>query len=240
VARRSSRLRRPFVDRRAARRPGSPARVQSLAGARDLAGSTIGDLQREVRRACQYPHAISPPSLIRSRLDQDSRRTPIDGSRRAAPVGRIIQELRPQREHMPRIHVRDFGRDLDLNLLRVFAVVAETGGITEAAKRLYLTQSAVSAALRRLTTTLGAPLFLRSGRGIALTSRGQRLRVGLEAHLGPDSGCASAWRRTSARWSRRRAHKYRVISGIYCDPSGSLSNLRLAVPVNFVVSRAVR
>jgi LysR family transcriptional activator of mexEF-oprN operon len=85
---------------------------------------------------------------------------------------------------MPNIHGRDFGRDLDLNLLRVFAVVAEAGGITEAAKRLYLTQSAVSAALRRLTTAVGAPLFLRSGRGIALTSRGHRLRAGLEAHLG--------------------------------------------------------
>ena len=86
---------------------------------------------------------------------------------------------------MPSIHGRSFGRDLDLNLLRVFAVVAETGGVTEAAKRLYLTQSAISAALRRLTTAVGAPLFLRSGRGIALTSRGERLRAGLEAHLGP-------------------------------------------------------
>jgi LysR family transcriptional regulator, mexEF-oprN operon transcriptional activator len=86
---------------------------------------------------------------------------------------------------MPNIHGRDFGRDLDLNLLRVFAEVAETGGITAAAKRLYLTQSAVSAALRRLTTAVGAPLFLRSGRGIALTSRGERLRAGLEAHLAP-------------------------------------------------------
>jgi LysR family transcriptional activator of mexEF-oprN operon len=86
---------------------------------------------------------------------------------------------------MPNIHGRAFGRDLDLNLLRVFAVVAETGGVTEAAKRLYLTQSAVSAALRRLTTAVGAPLFLRSGRGIALTSRGERLRAGLGAHLGP-------------------------------------------------------
>jgi LysR family transcriptional activator of mexEF-oprN operon len=86
---------------------------------------------------------------------------------------------------MPSIHGRTFGRDLDLNLLRVFAMVAETGGITEAAKRLYLTQSAVSAALRRLTTTVGAPLFLRSGRGIALTSRGERLRVAVEAHLAP-------------------------------------------------------
>jgi LysR family transcriptional regulator, mexEF-oprN operon transcriptional activator len=88
-------------------------------------------------------------------------------------------------EHMPSIHGRDFGRDLDLNLLRVFAVVAETGGVTEAARRLYVTQSAVSAALRRLTTAVGAPLFLRSGRGIALTSRGERLRAGLDLHLGP-------------------------------------------------------
>jgi LysR family transcriptional activator of mexEF-oprN operon len=35
------------------------------------------------------------------------------------------------------------------------------------------------------TTAVGAPLFLRSGRGIALTNRGQRLRAGLDAHLGP-------------------------------------------------------
>jgi len=88
-------------------------------------------------------------------------------------------------EHMPAIHGTTFGRDLDLNLLRVFAVVAQTGGVTQAAKRLYLTQSAVSAALRRLTDAVGAPLFVRSGRGIALTNRGQRLRAGLDLHLEP-------------------------------------------------------
>lgn len=80
---------------------------------------------------------------------------------------------------MPKV----YGRDLDLNLLRVFAVVAEAGSVTEAASRLYLTQPAVSAALRRLTTTVGAPLFVRSGRGLVLTSRGERLRAGLQPHL---------------------------------------------------------
>src|SRR4051812_34164201 len=83
--------------------------------------------------------------------------------------------------HMPGI----YGRDLDLNLLRAFAVVAESGSVTEAARRLYMTQPAVSAALRRLTTAVGAPLFVRSGRGLALTGRGQRLRAGLERHLQP-------------------------------------------------------
>jgi LysR family transcriptional regulator, mexEF-oprN operon transcriptional activator len=80
---------------------------------------------------------------------------------------------------MPKI----YGRDLDLNLLRVFAVVAESGSVTGAAHRLYMTQPAVSAALRRLTTTVGVPLFVRSGRGLALTSRGERLRAGLQLHL---------------------------------------------------------
>jgi LysR family transcriptional activator of mexEF-oprN operon len=76
-----------------------------------------------------------------------------------------------------------YGRDLDLNLLRVFVVVAETGSVTAAASRLYLTQPAVSAALRRLTAVIGAPLFARSGRGLVLTSRGGRLRDGLQPHL---------------------------------------------------------
>jgi LysR family transcriptional activator of mexEF-oprN operon len=80
---------------------------------------------------------------------------------------------------MPKV----YGRDLDLNLLRVFAVVAETGSVTAAAGQLYLSQPAVSAALSRLTRAVGAPLFVRSGRGIVLSARGERLRAVLQQHL---------------------------------------------------------
>ncbi|WP_257460590.1 LysR family transcriptional regulator [Archangium lipolyticum] len=76
-----------------------------------------------------------------------------------------------------------YEKDLDLNLIRVFVVVAEAGSVTEAASRLYLTQPAVSAALRRLTATVGAPLFVRAGRGLALTTRGQRLFASARPHL---------------------------------------------------------
>lgn len=76
-----------------------------------------------------------------------------------------------------------YGRDLDLNLLRVFVVVADSGSVTQAASQLYLTQPAVSAALRRLTTAIGAPLFARQGRGLVLTSRGHRLLDDLRPHL---------------------------------------------------------
>src|SRR3954469_12767235 len=77
----------------------------------------------------------------------------------------------------------NYGRDLDLNLLRVFCVVADAGSVTAAASRLYLTQPAVSAALRRLTRTLGAPLFVRRGRHRALSSRGSALRAKAQPHL---------------------------------------------------------
>jgi LysR family transcriptional activator of mexEF-oprN operon len=78
---------------------------------------------------------------------------------------------------------KDYDRNLDLNLLRVFLLVAETGSVTAAARRLYLTQPAVSAALRRLSTSVGAPLFVRSGRGIVLTERGRRLVASARHHL---------------------------------------------------------
>ncbi len=77
----------------------------------------------------------------------------------------------------------DYGRNLDLNLLRVFLVVAEEGSVTTAASRLYLTQPAVSAALRRLTDAVGTPLFARQGRGLALTSRGTTLLTTVRPHL---------------------------------------------------------
>ena len=76
-----------------------------------------------------------------------------------------------------------YERDFDLNLLRAFVVVAEAGSVTAAAGRLYLTQPAVSAALRRLTRAVGAPLFVRAGRGLSLTARGRQLLASARPHL---------------------------------------------------------
>lgn len=78
-----------------------------------------------------------------------------------------------------------YGRDLDLNLLRVFAVVAEEGSVTVAAQKLYVTQPAVSAAIKRLSAFVGAELFTRQGHGLVLTNRGARLLAAAQAHLLP-------------------------------------------------------
>ncbi|MGI5455281.1 LysR family transcriptional regulator [Streptomyces sp. CA-249302] len=66
-------------------------------------------------------------------------------------------------------------RDLDPRLLRAFVTVAEELHFTRAAARLYVAQQALSRDVRRLERELGADLFVRSTRQVALTADGARL-----------------------------------------------------------------
>src|SRR6516225_532896 len=65
---------------------------------------------------------------------------------------------------------------LDLNLFVVLHVVLEERSATRAARRLHVTQSAVSNAIARLRSVLADPLVVRSGRGLAPTPRAEELR----------------------------------------------------------------
>lgn len=56
--------------------------------------------------------------------------------------------------------------------LRTFVALADTGSVRSAARTLYVTESAVSAAVAALTRDLGVPLVRRVGRGIRLTQAG--------------------------------------------------------------------
>jgi DNA-binding transcriptional LysR family regulator len=62
-------------------------------------------------------------------------------------------------------------RTLDLNLLRVFDQVMTERNLTRAARKLALTQPAVSNALNRLRDALGDKLVVRSGYGVEPTPR---------------------------------------------------------------------
>lgn len=66
-------------------------------------------------------------------------------------------------------------RTIDLSLLRALVAVAETGGMTSAAKALNLTQAAVSQQIRRLEELFETPLFTRDNRRPVLTTCGERL-----------------------------------------------------------------
>jgi len=66
--------------------------------------------------------------------------------------------------------------DLDIDLMRTFATVAETRHFTLAAQQLNRTQSGVSTRIKRLETLLGVKLFHRTRRSVRLTPQGESLR----------------------------------------------------------------
>lgn len=68
-----------------------------------------------------------------------------------------------------------------LNALRAFEAVARLRSVTAAAIELHVTHGAVSRQLRLLDDALGLPLFVRHGRGLALTEAGTQLHEGTSA-----------------------------------------------------------
>lgn len=65
--------------------------------------------------------------------------------------------------------------NLDVDLLKTFLAIADTGNFTRAAEEVHKTQSAVSMQMKRLEDLLNRPLFVRDGRTSRLTGDGQRL-----------------------------------------------------------------
>jgi len=65
--------------------------------------------------------------------------------------------------------------DIKLESYRIFYTVAESGSFSEAAKKLYITQSAVSQQIKSLENELGTLLFVRGRKGAKLTSYGELL-----------------------------------------------------------------
>ncbi|GAB3251970.1 LysR family transcription regulator [Chitinimonas naiadis] len=67
--------------------------------------------------------------------------------------------------------------DLELDLLRAFVAVAESGSMTAGAALIGRTQSAVSQKMLRLEEIVGRRLLDRAGRSLSLTGDGERLLV---------------------------------------------------------------
>ena len=67
-------------------------------------------------------------------------------------------------------------RQFDLNLLLVFEALMRERHVTRAAERLYLSQPALSHALKRLRESLDDPLFIRTEKGMQPTPRAQALQ----------------------------------------------------------------
>lgn len=64
---------------------------------------------------------------------------------------------------------------IKLELYKIFKQVADSGSFSEAAKTLYISQSAVSQAIKQLEQQTDIALFRRSSKGVLLTGEGQLL-----------------------------------------------------------------
>ncbi len=62
---------------------------------------------------------------------------------------------------------------MTLTQLKYIITVAESGSMNEAAKKLFVAQPSLSAAVKDLEAEIGIELFRRSNRGISLTPKGQ-------------------------------------------------------------------
>src|ERR1700704_7093626 len=63
----------------------------------------------------------------------------------------------------------------DLELLRSFVSVVDSGGFTRAGERVHRTQSTVSQQIKRLEDDIGQPLLNRTGKSVTPTEAGERL-----------------------------------------------------------------
>ena len=79
-----------------------------------------------------------------------------------------------------------------LNALRAFETASRLGSMSLAARELHVTHGAISRQIRALEDALGQPLFVRQGRGVALTDAGQTL----------SESCTAAFEQLRNAWTR--------------------------------------
>lgn len=65
--------------------------------------------------------------------------------------------------------------NINLELYRIFYVVAKNKHMTNASKELMISQPAISQSIKKLETQLGGTLFIRSNKGMRLTEEGKML-----------------------------------------------------------------
>lgn len=92
----------------------------------------------------------------------------------------------------------------DLNLVRVFITIYETGSVSGAAERLHISQPSVSYALSRIRQLLGEPLFKRSRDGMTPTFFAMQLYGKFRAAVAEIEGTIASARSFDPQSSTRR------------------------------------
>ncbi len=72
---------------------------------------------------------------------------------------------------------------INLELYRIFYVVAETCNITKASEKLCISQPAVTKQIKNLESQLNTPLFIRTKKGVTLNECGQKIFLNVKQAL---------------------------------------------------------
>lgn len=81
---------------------------------------------------------------------------------------------------------------MDERDLEIFHVLMETKNITAASQSLYMTQSAVTKRLHKLEQELGAPLFVRTVKGLIPTASAESIANDM-GQLQESCSASKAW-----------------------------------------------
>ncbi|WP_020495707.1 LysR family transcriptional regulator [Sciscionella marina] len=126
--------------------------------------------------------------------------------------------------------------DLDLNLLRVFDVLMDTGSVSAAAPRLHLSVPATSRALGRLRQALNDPIMVRAGRRLVPTPFALQSRAKVKALLETAAALRATPTESPAAW--RRTFAIRINDGLTPVVSSRLAS-RIAAEAPGVTLRFV-
>ncbi|HIR27744.1 MAG TPA: LysR family transcriptional regulator [Candidatus Choladousia intestinigallinarum] len=106
---------------------------------------------------------------------------------------------------------------MDLKQLRCLIACVETGSFSEAAKKLYTTQSSVSKLIKSLEDSLGILIFERMPRGIRLTAQGKKIYHHACRIVSEADGLKAMARRGEAEWLRIAANPSSWFSDQFVD-----------------------
>ena len=65
--------------------------------------------------------------------------------------------------------------EINLELYKIFYIVAEKENITKASDELHISQPAITKQIKNLEDSLGFDLFIRTKRGVILTEEGKAI-----------------------------------------------------------------
>ena len=117
-----------------------------------------------------------------------------------------------------------------------FMVIADSGSLTKAAEKLYISQSALTKQMNSLEESLGFKLFERSNKGVRLTNAGETFYADMKVILRLSQEAINKGRRIDCEDTTLRVGFYTMLDGTeFQQISKSFSGYCHTVDLSFIM-----